>query len=103
MEPDIDLNQIRGFQWDVGNARKSEQRHDVSQAEAEQAFAGGSLLIDRDMRHSQSEQRYNALGRTFSGRLLHITFTLRNNNTDIRIISARDMNRRERGRFAQET
>ena len=103
MQPAVDLNWITGFQWDDGNARKSEERHGVTQAEAESVFADERLLFDRDIRHSQSEQRYNALGRSADGRLLHITFTLRNRDTIIRVISARDMNRRERNRYAQET
>ncbi len=81
---------------------KSEERHGVSQPEAEQVFTVEPLLIDNDLHHSQSEQRYNALGRTTNGRLLHITFTLRNNDSTIRVISARDMSRRERNRYAQE-
>ena len=103
MSPNFDLSRIESFQWDEGNARKSEERHAVSQAEAEQVFAGEPLLIVPDAQHSQSEQRYNALGRTALGRLLHVTFTLRNDNTAIRVISARDMSRRERNRYAQET
>ena len=102
MGPIVDLGGVIGFQWDEGNARKSEENHSVSQAEAEQVFAREPLLIVPDVQHSQSEQRYNALGRTELGRLLHITFTLRHNDTAIRVISARDMSRRERNRYAQE-
>ena len=103
MGPIVDLGNVIGFQWDEGNARKSEERHNVTQAEAELAFADEFLLVDHDIHHSQSEQRYNALGRTMNGRLLHVTFTLRDHGTAIRVISARDMNRRERNRYAQET
>ena len=103
MEPIVDLSNIIGFQWDEGNARKSEERHGVSQTEAEQVFADERLLFDRDTRHSQSEQRYNALGRSMNDRLLHVTFTVRNQGTIIRVISARDMSRKERNRYAQET
>ena len=99
----IDLSQITTFQWDEGNARKSGERHSVSRLEAEQVFVNEPLLIVPDFQHSQSEQRYNALGRTVLGRLLHVTFTLRNNDSAIRVISARDMSRRERNRYAQET
>ena len=99
----IEFSQITSFQWDEGNARKSEERHGVSQPEAEQVFVNEPLLIVHNFQHSQSEQRYNALGRTATGRLLHVTFTLRNNDTAIRVISARDMSRRERNRYAQET
>ena len=103
MSPNFDLGQITSFQWDEGNARKSEERHEVSQAEAEQVFANELPLIVPDIQHSQYEQRYNALGITAFGRLLHVTFTLRNDSTAIRVISARDMSRRERNRYAQET
>ena len=103
MQPTPDLSQVTGFQWDEGNARKSEERHGVSRADAEQVFADERLLLDRDIYHSRSEERYNALGCTANGRLLHVTFTLRINGTAIRVISARDMNRRERSRYAQET
>ena len=103
MPPIIVFTQIISFQWDEGNARKSEERHGVSQWEAEQVFANEPLLVVHDFQHSQSEQRYNALGCTASGRLLHVTFSLRNHNAAIRVISARDMSRRERNRYAQET
>ena len=34
----LNLNKITGFDWDEGNSRKSEEKHSVSQAEAEQVF-----------------------------------------------------------------
>ena len=91
----IDFDAIAGFQWDDGNARKNE-RHGVSQGEAEQAFFDTRLLIMEDTQHSLREPRYHALGMTREGRHLHITFTLRDGATLIRVISARDMHRKER-------
>jgi uncharacterized protein len=44
----------------------------------------------------------HALGRTDKGRRLHIAFTLRGAGTRIRVISARDMSRKERARYAQD-
>jgi uncharacterized DUF497 family protein len=98
----LDLSQIIGFDWDDGNALKSAERHSVTQAEAEQAFADSRVLIADDVKHSQEEARHHALGRTVDGRLLHVTFTLRDNRTRVRVISARDMNRKERGLYEQE-
>ena len=43
----------------------------------------------------------NALGKTAQNRLLHITFTLRQNGTMVRVISARDMHRKERKAYEQ--
>jgi len=92
---------ITGFQWDAGNARKSTDKHGVSQAEAESVFFNQPLLIVQDADHSQVEQRLHALGRTYGHRLLHLTFTLRDKATLIRVISARPMHRKERDIYAQ--
>jgi uncharacterized protein len=98
----LDLSQIIGFDWDGGNSFKSAQKHVVSQSEAEQTFADAQLLLAEDVKHSQDEARYHALGRTSEGRFLHITFTLRGNGKRIRVISARDANRKERGLYEQK-
>jgi uncharacterized protein len=97
-----ELYRVEGFEWDHGNARKSEAKHGVTQAEAEQVFFGEPLLVLRDERHSSGEPRLHALGRTDAGRHLHVTFTLRRDGTRIRVISARDMSRKERARYDQE-
>ena len=97
-----DLSLVIGFEWDAGNERKSLDRHDVSQAEAEQIFSDMHLLVIQDDRHSLLETRWHALGRTDAGRFLHVTFTLRHGGTKIRIISARDMHKKERRKYEEE-
>ena len=97
----IDLDQIAGFDRDDGNSRKSADKHDVSQAEAESVFFNDPLIVVGDAKHSEAEPRLNALGKTAQNRLLNITFTLRQNGTMIRVISARDMHRNERKAYAQ--
>jgi uncharacterized DUF497 family protein len=92
----IDLDRIAGFDWDDGNSRKSADKDDVSQAEAESVFFNDPLIVIGDARHGETELRFHALGKTAQNRLLHITFTLRQNGTMIRVISARDMPRQER-------
>lgn len=94
-----DLSQIIGFDWDEGNSLKSVEKHSVSQAEAEQVFADERLLMADDVKHSRHEPRYQALGRTIEGRLLHVSFTLRDGRTRIRVISARSASRKERGHY----
>jgi uncharacterized DUF497 family protein len=97
----IDLDKIEGFDWDAGNARKSE-KHGVTQAEAEQVFLNEPLFITPDEKHSESERRYRALGETADGRCLTVIFTLRKAGTMVRVISARDMNAKERRLYEQE-
>jgi uncharacterized DUF497 family protein len=98
----IDLDRVVGFDWDHGNARKSAEKHGVSQAEAEQVFMNEPLLLSEDRRHSVAERRFHALGRTSDGRRLNVTFTLRGENSLIRVVSARDMNRKERKHYEQD-
>ena len=98
----IKFEQISGFQWDSGNARKSVDKHGVNQTEAEQVFFNEPLLVIDDLKHAQTEARYHALGVTSSGRRLHVTFTIREKNSLIRVISARDMHRKERLRYGKE-
>jgi uncharacterized DUF497 family protein len=97
----IDLDQIVGFDWDDDNRRKSADKHDVSQAEAESVFFNDPLIVAEDAKHSETEPRFNALGKAAQNRLLHITFTLRQNGTLVRVISARDMHRKERKAYEQ--
>ena len=99
----IDLSQVTDFQWDSGNDRKNRLAHDVSQPEAEQVFADPRLLILDDIDHSQDEVGYNALGFIRNGRFLHVTFTIRNFSTTIRIISTRDMDEQEEDIYVQGT
>jgi uncharacterized DUF497 family protein len=72
-------------------------------AEAEQVFFNTPVLMLSESAHSQSELRYHALGRTTDGRRLHVTITLRDGGKLIRVISARDMHRKERALYEQAT
>ena len=99
----LNLARIAGFDWDHGNARKNIDKHGVSQLEAEQTFIDPKLLVLADERHSGEESRFQAYGATAAGRKLQVSFTLRQNESLIRVISARDMSRKERARYAQET
>ena len=98
----FDFGLVEGFEWDAGNARKSVDKHGVSQAEAEQVFFNVPLLMADDVRHGDVEARFHALGKTDADRRLHITFTLRVGGRMIRVISARDMSRKERSVYDQE-
>jgi len=83
-----------GFQWDQGNIDKSLIKHDVENWECEQVFFNRPLLVLDDPKHSISEKRCAAFGKTDADRLLIVIFTKRGNL--IRVISAREMNKKER-------
>lgn len=89
------LENVIGFEWDEANVNKNWERHRVSPAECEELFFNEPLIVEPDYAHSQREKRFIALGKTDLDRLLFIVFTIRDNK--IRVISARDMNKKERG------
>ena len=93
------LGECEGFDWDAGNAPKVRTRHDVEPGECEQAFFGAPLLVSADVKHSQGEERWRALGCTLGGRRVHLVITIR--GTHIRVLAARDMNRKERRDYEQ--
>jgi hypothetical protein len=84
-----------GFDWDAGNRAKCE-KHGLSTNSIEAAFQGG-LMVLPDAAHSQTEQRFRAIGRDEAGRPLFVVFTLRGLAAEafIRPISARYMHKKE--------
>jgi uncharacterized protein len=89
------FSEFNGFNWDGGNVEKNRIKHNVESFEAEQVFFNDPLIIIDDEKHSGEELRFAAFGKTNDGRRLSIVFTKRERL--IRIISARDMNRKEKG------
>jgi uncharacterized DUF497 family protein len=88
------LRACTGFQWDAGNRDKNWIKHRVSASECEQVFFNQPLVAASDEKHSRSEERFFALGQTNQERLLFVVYAIRGRL--IRVISARDMNERER-------
>ena len=89
------LSRFTEFEWDKGNRGKNWRKHQVSDTECEELFLNLPLIVSPDKTHSISENRYYVLGKTDNDRLLFLVFTTRGNK--IRVISARDMTKKERG------
>lgn len=49
-------NNIDGFDWDAANARKSEDKHGVTQVEAEQVFFNLPVVHVPDEQHRDVEK-----------------------------------------------
>jgi uncharacterized DUF497 family protein len=99
--PDLpdDLAQCTGFQWDGGTAEQNRELHQVSQGECEQVFFNRPFLVAPAVGHAEREPRDAALGRTNAARRMAVVFTIR--ETLVRVISARDLSRRERRIYEQ--
>lgn len=90
------------FEWDKGNIDKNLKKHRVTNKEAEEAFVNSSKYIFVDDTHSVVERRYMLWGVTNKQRKLAVFFAIRK-NSQVRIISARDMNKKERGSYEEKT
>jgi len=97
----LDFREIDGFDWDGGNKDKNWIKHSVTNTEAEQVFFNEPLLVEISNRHQiDEEKRFFSLGHTNQNRYLGIAFTIR--ETKIRVISARDMSKKERLSYEKE-
>ena len=90
----INISNCDGFQWDDGNIDKNWQKHEVKNIECEEVFFNQPFMVVDDHKHSIAEKRYFVLGQTDLGRKLFIAFTVRARK--IRVISARDMTKKEK-------
>jgi uncharacterized protein len=91
------------FSWDAAKAQRNIQKHAVSFEEAATIFSDPEALDWDDPEHSFYELRGKRLGASLSGRILLVVYTLRrwkDGRETIRIISARQANRKERQAYA---
>lgn len=85
------------FEWDEGNSNKNLALHNVTNQEAEEIFFNMQNFMFEDTKHSLAEKRYMIWGLTNQERKLTIFFTIRKGK--IRVISARDMHKKERRKY----
>jgi uncharacterized protein len=88
------------FDWDDGNRRKC-QKHGVSLDEIEAMVSGPTRRIAPDIKHSATEQRFVAVGRSPAGRPMFVVFTLRGQL--IRPLSARYIHAKEARKYEEST
>ena len=89
------------FEWDSGNSGKNLKKHQVSDEETEEVFSDDRKVQKPDPFHSVKEKRFILLGKTKGERLLFIVYTVR--KTKIRVISARDVNQKEKPLYEKIT
>ena len=87
------------FEWDADKAQRNLDRHQVTFAEAQEAFFDPNAVDDYDEAHSTSETRYNLIGLS-SRRLLFVVYSEPAPNV-VRIISARKAERKHQRTYAQ--
>ena len=91
------MYELRGnlFDWDTNKERTNIQKHGVAFKEAASAFLDENALEAEDTDHSQYEDRFLIIGKSRKLRLLVVCHCYREDDTVIRIISARKANKSE--------
>ncbi|HSE60474.1 MAG TPA: BrnT family toxin [Nitrospiraceae bacterium] len=92
------------FEWDSKKAALNEAKHGISFMEASTAFFDPAGIDGEDVEHSTTEARRFRLARSAGGNTLVIAYTVRSHSHEknIRIISARLANRKEKRRYQAE-
>lgn len=87
------------FQWDAGNREKNWLKHRVTAVECEEVFFDPHKRMLQPVLRAGRETRHVLIGQTQANRLLFVVFTLRGGT--IRVISARNLNKSERGFYEE--
>jgi uncharacterized DUF497 family protein len=90
------------FSWDDRKNRTNQNKHKVSFEEAQTVFFDEYAIEYFDPDHSKSEDRYLMLGHSYRLRVLVVSYTLRKNDKEIRIISARKATKKEQRAYLGE-
>ncbi|MBI4365412.1 MAG: BrnT family toxin [Deltaproteobacteria bacterium] len=83
------------FEWDEAKNRENVRKHHIAFEEAQTVFLDDRAIRFFDPDHSREEDRFIMLGMSFTLRVLVVCHCHRQNDTVIRIISARKADKRE--------
>ena len=92
---------INDIIWLDSIVEKLAWKHRVLPHEVEEVLSGKCRIFKKESGNIEGEDLYNALGKTENGRYLSVFFIKKLNNKAL-IITAREMNRRERRRYEKK-
>ena len=83
------------FEWDENKNKRNRAKHGLWFEEAQSVFDDPSLRVFRDPEHSDEEDRFLAIGISSTARLLVVIHCYREDDSVIRLISARKATKKE--------
>lgn len=87
------------FEWDENKNTINKDKHRVSFEEAQTVFYDENAVVIPDHKHSAEEERFVILGFSELARMLIVCHCYRENESVIRIISARKATRKETAQY----
>ena len=90
------------FDWDADKNISNIEKHGVPFKEAATVFKDTTAVVIDDIEHSQNEERFKIIGYSGNVRLLMVCHCYRNDDSVIRIISARKATKREKDEYRRK-
>jgi uncharacterized protein len=87
------------FTWDDTKAKANLLKHKISFNEASSVFSDDNARLLYDPDHSLEEERFLLLGISYKLKILIVAHCIKNENTEIRIISARKASKKEQKQY----
>jgi uncharacterized DUF497 family protein len=87
------------FEWDDGKNKSNRRKHKVSFEDAQTVFLDENAIRFFDPDHSADEDRFLMLGMSFTLRVLIVSHCYKQNDSIIRIISARKADKQEQSDY----
>jgi len=89
------------FSWDENKAQTNLVKHKISFNEAMTVFDDENARLILDPDHSQDEERFILLGFSCNSKILTVVHCYRDNEENIRIISARKSTKQEERQYKE--
>ena len=90
------------FDWDLKKNLSNIEKHGVPFKEAATVFRDTAAVVIDDTEHSQNEERFRIIGHSGNLRLLMVCHCYRDDDSIIRIISARKATKKEQSQYGRE-
>ncbi len=87
------------FEWDERKNNSNRRKHKVSFEDAQTVFLDENAIRFFDPDHSDDEDRFLMLGMSFTLRVLIVSHCYKENDSVIRIISARKADKQEQSDY----
>lgn len=90
------------FEWDEAKNQSNIEKHGISFEEAKTVFEDEDALIISDESHSDEEDRFILIGFSYKANILVVCHCYRENESVIRLISARKATLREKEKYKEQ-
>ena len=90
------------FQWDEKKNKTNIKKHGISFEEASSVFYDEEALIISDEAHSKKEERFIMIGFSYKFNILVVCHCYRQNDSIVRIISARKATKKESNEYLKK-